>query len=385
MTKERTVKPVKIALKILILIILISVILSAVLISMDENDINFDWSTLNLKAVAEKLHIENSINQAKNISFDDLDISRTAEYDGNLLVLTNYDIRLISPEGEEIWYYTHEVRHPVLNISGQWILVYEKNGKSYMVIKDGKVVLKETLDEEIAFGEATERYILFITAGNNGYKRTLQFVSPETGLSLGAMYIDDYYPYYFKTLNSGNSFILYGLGMNSTDISTIIRIYESSGKTAPLANVEIEGLYPVMYGNGSRYVFVGDYRLFCYNSDLELLWSQKYTDNIAAAGLFENNAVVVALNGEKKMIKFYNSNGDETKSIETRNNVQSIVTYKNTAAVVFGSKVTFYDSSGKVIGEASMPGLSMDVHFVNTGQAFLVTEHEAVLYNISGR
>lgn len=65
MTKERTVKPVKIALKILILIILISVILSAVLISMDENDINFDWSTLNLKAVAEKLHIENSINQAK--------------------------------------------------------------------------------------------------------------------------------------------------------------------------------------------------------------------------------------------------------------------------------------------------------------------------------
>jgi len=385
MTRERTIKPVKAGLRILILASLIIVIFSAVLISMNENDIELGWDTQNLKDLALKVQAEKAVSRYSVFDFGDINISRTAVFDGNLLVLTAYDIRLLNPKGEELWYYTHDVRHPVLNINGNRILLYEKNGKSYMVLKDGKIALKETLDEEIAYGEVTDNYIIFITTGNSGYKRTIKFVSPETGIGLGALYIDDYFPYYAETLPDNHSFILYGLGMNSTNLSTIIRIYESSKKTAPVANVEIEGLFPFMYSNGSRYFFAGEYKVVCYDSNLDMLWSREYTDKIAAAGMFESNNAIVALNGERKIIKFYNSNGEESKTVETENSIQDIVVYKNTAAVIFGSKVTFYDDSGKEIDEASMPGLSIGVHFANSGQAFLVTEHEAVLHNISGK
>jgi len=385
MTRERTIKPVKAGLRILILASLIIVIFSAVLISMNENDIELSWGTQNLKDLALKVQAEKAVSRYSVFDFGDINISRTAVFDGNLLVLTAYDIRLLNPKGEELWYYTHDVRHPVLNINGNRILLYEKNGKSYMVLKDGKIALKETLDEEIAYGEVTDNYIIFITTGNSGYKRTIKFVSPETGIGLGALYIDDYFPYYAETLPDNHSFILYGLGMNSTNLSTIIRIYESSKKTAPVANVEIEGLFPFMYSNGSRYFFAGEYKVVCYDSNLDMLWSREYTDKIAAAGMFESNNAIVALNGERKIIKFYNSNGEESKTVETENSIQDIVVYKNTAAVIFGSKVTFYDDSGKEIDEASMPGLSIGVHFANSGQAFLVTEHEAVLHNISGK
>jgi len=385
MTRERTIKPVKAGLRILILASLIIVIFSAVLISMNENDIELSWGTQNLKDLALKVQAEKAVSRYSVFDFGDINISRTAVFDGNLLVLTAYDIRLLNPKGEELWYYTHDVRHPVLNINGNRILLYEKNGKSYMVLKDGKIALKETLDEEIAYGEVTDNYIIFISTGNSGYKRTIKFVSPETGIGLGALYIDDYFPYYAETLPDNHSFILYGLGMNSTNLSTIIRIYESSKKTAPVANVEIEGLFPFMYSNGSRYFFAGEYKVVCYDSNLDMLWSREYTDKIAAAGMFESNNAIVALNGERKIIKFYNSNGEETKTVETENSIQDIVVYKNTAAVIFGSKVTFYDDSGKEIDEASMPGLSIGVHFANSGQAFLVTEHEAVLHNISGK
>lgn len=385
MTMERTIKPVKAGLRILILASLIIVIFSAVLISMNENDIELSWDTQNLKDLALKVQAEKAVSRYSVFDFGDINISRTAVFDGNLLVLTAYDIRLLNPKGEELWYYTHDVRHPVLNINGNRILLYEKNGKSYMVLKDGKIALKETLDEEIAYGEVTDNYIIFITTGNSGYKRTIKFVSPETGIGLGALYIDDYFPYYAETLPDNHSFILYGLGMNSTNLSTIIRIYESSKKTAPVANVEIEGLFPFMYSNGSRYFFAGEYKVVCYDSNLDMLWSREYTDKIAAAGMFESNNAIVALNGERKIIKFYNSNGEESKTVETENSIQDIVVYKNTAAVIFGSKVTFYDDSGKEIDEASMPGLSIGVHFANSGQAFLVTEHEAVLHNISGK
>lgn len=382
MTKEKKLKS---GLKILILISLIAIICFAVVISMSENTIEFNWDVLNLRSLVEKLHFENSVNQTETFDLGDLDITQTAEYDGNLLILTNYDIRLINSNGEEVWYFTHEIRHPVLNINGKWILVYEKTGKSYMVIKDGKAVIKDMLDEEIAFGEATDRYLLFITIGNNGYKRTISFISPETGVNLGALYIDDYYPYYIKALSNNNGFLLYGLGMNSTNISTVIRIYESAKKISPVANVEIEGLYPVMYSNNSNYFFVGENKAFCYDNNLDLVWSREYTDNITAAGLFEDSGAIVATNGETKMIKFYNPAGEEVKSIEAEHSIQNITVYKNTAAVIYGSKALFYDSSGRLIDNASLPGISLSVHFINNAQAFLVTEHEAVLYNISNK
>lgn len=386
MTRDKAAKPVRAGLKILVLLTLIAVIFSAVLVSMNENEIiELNWDVLNIKSLIEKIRIENTAGRAVAIDLSDLTVSRTAEYNGDLLVLTDYDIRLVDQDGEEIWYFTHEIRNPELSINGNFILVYEKNGKSYMVINEGKVAHKDMLDEEIAFGEVNDDYIMFITVGNNGYKRTVNFISPETGISIGALYIDDYFPYYLKTVNNSDDFILYGLGMNSTDISTIIRIYESSAKTAPIANVEIEGLYPVMYGNGSRYILAGENKIVCYDDNLDLLWSKEYTDKISAAGLFENSGAVVALSGEQKMIKFYSQDGEEIKSIEAENSVQNIKVYDNTAAVILGSKVLFYNNSGRLIGNASMPGLSLDVHFVNGKQAYLVTEHEAVLYNISGR
>ena len=385
MTKERTIKPNRTGLKIFILINLIIVIFFAVLISINGNTIEFNWEALNLRNLVENLQSESSQYKTGAFSLAELDVSQTAEYDGNLLVLTNYDIRLLNPNGEEIWYFTHDVRHPVLNINGEWILVYEKNGKSYMVIKDGKVVLENKADEEIAFGEVTDKYILFINISNNGYKRTINFIAPETGINLGALYIDDYYPYYVKTFNNDNSFLLYGLGMNSTNVSTIIRIYESTGKTTPVANVEIEGLYPVMRNNNSSYIFAGEDTVFCYDNNLDLIWSHGYTDKITAAGLFENSGTIVALNGESKRIKFYNSSGEEVKSVELENSIQNITVFKNTAAVIYGSKVLFYDPSGRLIDHASLPGINVRVHFLNSEQVFLVTEHEAILYNISNK
>lgn len=120
-----------------------------------------------------------------------------------------------------------------------------------------------------------------------------------------------------------------------------------------------------------------------YDSNLNLTWSDEYTDRITAVGMFEDDNAVVALSGDTTKIVFYNSAGREIKSIETENSIQSIEIYENTAAVIYGSKVLFYDSSGRLIDNASLPGINLNVHFLNNERVFLVSEHEAILYNIS--
>ena len=86
--------------------------------------------------------------------------------------------------------------NPVVNVHGKLILLYEQTGMSFVVISGGKTLLKDTLDEEIAFGYITDDYVLFISRSNIGYKRTVHMIEPDSGINLGALYIDDYYPYY---------------------------------------------------------------------------------------------------------------------------------------------------------------------------------------------
>lgn len=385
MTSENKPKPGRVILRIAILLVIIAGIFLVVLFAFEGDKItSFKWDQLDPIKLIESLKQEHSEVTAGSFKFTDLNVSGTGVYMGNLLLLTESDVRLINSKGEELWYYTHEIRQPDFVINGNMALIYERNGKSYMVIRNGKVQLRGKLDEEIAYGEMSENQLLFITVSETGYKRTIYSVSPENGVRIGALYIDDYYPYCAKTTDEKENeyFILYGLGMNSNSLSTIIRLYGNTLSPSPDTNIELKGLYPVMYQSGGKRLFSGDKGAFCYNRVFDLIWSKEFDTDLLAAGLFENGGTVLGFEG--KLI-FCDNQGNEFKTISMDKKISNIEVFNNTAAVVTGTEAVFYDSSGNQIGDFSMPGMSLKVHFVDGNKAFLVSEHEAVFHTISGK
>ena len=122
--------------------------------------------------------------------------------------------------------------------------------------------------------------------------------------------------------------------------------------------------------------------MVCYDTNLDMVYSHKFQTRIAAAGLFQDNGFIVAVNEEKNIVYFHNSKGEEIAKQTIDNSIQKIIVYNDMAAVVCGSEVLFYNSSGKFINSTSLPGVSIDVHFLNNTEAFLVTENEALLYSI---
>lgn len=381
MTKEKTINHTRTGLKVILLFGLIAIVFLSVLISINK-DVTINWESFNPQVLMEQLHTVEAEEKGGTFSLENLDVVHTAQYQGNLLVLTNSDIRLQSINGEELWYYTHDIRQPVVTLNDKWILIYEKNGKSYMIIENGRVILKDKVEEEIAFGKPTDKYVLFITVSSKGYKRTINFIAPETGIELGALYIDDFFPYYAKSFSNDRYLIFYGLGTNSTSVSSIIRVYDSNSLTKPIANAEIEGLFPVIYENSKNTMLAGENMVFCYDTNLDMVYSHKFQTRIAAAGLFQDNGFIVAVNEEKNIVYFHNSKGEEIAKQTIDNSIQKIIVYNDMAAVVCGSEVLFYNSSGKLINSTSLPGVSIDVHFLNNTEAFLVTENEALLYSI---
>ncbi|NLO39500.1 MAG: hypothetical protein GX115_08535, partial [Ruminiclostridium sp.] len=366
-----------------LLLIIAGGIILAVLFAFRGNTAEaFNWEQLDPRKLLEALKEEHMGTVENSFALGDKQLIQSKLYMDNLLLLTESDIRLMNSRGEELWYHPHELRQPVVQVNGKMALVYEQDGKSFIVLKEGKLLIGSNLEEEISFGEVTSSNLLFITANQTGYKRTIHAISPENGFQLGALYINDYYPYYAKTMEQGENkqIILYGLGMNSSHISTIIRLYGASLNQSPITGIELEGLYPVMYHAGQKVLFTGELEAFCYDQTLDLSWSKQFDSELLAAGLFDNGGSVFAL---ENSLLFFNEKGKEVKQLPDSEGTDAIEVYRNTAAVISSNEAVFFDSAGNRLGSYVLPGLSLKVHFVNEKKAFIVSEHEAILHEIN--
>ncbi|NLY18595.1 MAG: hypothetical protein GX045_06530 [Clostridiaceae bacterium] len=272
---------------------------------------------------------------------------------------------------------------PVLQTKGQWILVYDYNGKSYLVINKGKLLIEDVLEENISFGDISDKYILLITWSSTGYKRTVHLISPENATKLGSLYIDDYYPFYSVISGQDDGyFILNGIGMNSTKISTIFRKYSDNLYSGLITDIQLDGLYPVILDTPELNLFVGEDNAQCYNSNLERLWSVEFNSYISASAIFEDGRSIFALHGQEDVLCFYDPGGKEINRITVNDKIDCIVTFKNMAAVISGSSASFYKSSGKYTDTVSIPGLNVKIHFIDEKKVFVLSEHEVIVHNL---
>lgn len=343
-----------------------------------------NWRMINLKVLFEEIMSKKDIDKDISIKLEELNIRASAVYMGNLLLLSDNDIRLLNAKGEELWYVSHDMRKPVLQTYGQRILVYDYTGKSYIVINKGKILVEDVLEENISFGDISEYYILFISWSDTGYKRTVHLVSPENGSKLGVLYIDDCYPYYsiISAEKDEEYFILNGFGMNSSKISTILRKYSSNLNSGLITDLQLDGLYPIVLECPEQYVFIGESSAHCYNNELEYLWSIEFDSYITAAGSFADGGSVFALGGQEVILCFYNSGGKELNRVTVEDKIQSITTFKNTAAFISGPEASFYNSSGQLKEKVSISGLNIKLHYVDEKRVYLLSEHEIILHNL---
>ncbi|HAA24619.1 MAG TPA: hypothetical protein DCE11_00680 [Ruminiclostridium sp.] len=372
--------------KLFILIVLITVVVFSAMYAFDGSfPGEISWEIFNPAGIIEKVRNNRDNGQSGVIFSGDIKPKLAEMYMGNLLILSESDIKLFNSKGEEMWYIPHEMHNPVVNVHDKLILLYEQTGKAFVVISNGRTLLKDKLDEEIAFGYITDHYILFISRSNIGYKRTVHMIEPESGINLGALYIDDYYPYYaIPQSGEKNTFLLYGLGLDSIYPSTVIREYGTDINPSPVTGIELNDITPLFRSNGSMKLFIGERSAYCYDDDFTLIWSRDFDKNIVSAGMFDNGASVFVLEDYHNDIAvFVDKQGKDVKDIKLNGQVHDIETYGNSAAVVMGSEIIFYGHSGKQNDNVTIPGMKIKVKFIDEKRAYLVSEHEIILHNIS--
>jgi len=370
--------------KLFMLIAIITVIVLSAIYAFDGSfSGEISWERFNPAGIIENIRNNYTSEKSSVILSGDINPRLAETYLGNLLILSESDIKLINSKGEEVWYIPHEMYNPVVNVHDKLILLYEQTGKSFIVVSSGKTLLKDTLDEEIAFGYITDNYVLFISRSDIGYKRTVHMIEPDSGINLGALYIDDYYPYYAIPQSSEKkTFLLYGLGLDSIRPSTVIREYGTDLSPNPITGVELDDLMPLFCSNGSMKLFVGDNSAYCYDNDFTLMWSKDFDQDIISAGIFDNGASIFALEDLKDTVVFVDRQGKDVKNIKLNGRVHDIEICGNSAAVVMGSEILFYGHTGKENDHVTMPGMKIMVKFIDEKRAYLISEHEIILHQI---
>jgi len=371
--------------KLFLLVVLIAVVVLSAMYAFDGSfPGEISWERFNPAGIIEKIRNNYGNEKSGVIMSGDINPKLAETYMGNLLILSESDIKLINSKGEEVWYIPHEMYNPVVNVHDKLILLYEQTGKAFTVIGNGKTLLKDTLDEEIAFGYITDNYVLFISRSNIGYKRTVHMIEPDSGINLGALYIDDYYPYYAVPRSSENkTFLLYGLGLDSIRRSTVIREYGTDLSPNPITGVELDDITPLFCSNGSMKLFAGDNSAYCYDNDFTLMWSRDFDKNIVTAGMFDNGTSIFALEDHNDTIFFVDKQGKDVKNIKLNGQVHDIEVFGNSAAVAMGSEVFFYGHAGKENDHVTMPGMNIMVKFIDEKRAYLISEHEIILHQLS--
>jgi hypothetical protein len=196
--------------------------------------------------------------------------------------------------------------------------------------------------------------------------------------------IDDYYPYYAVPQNSEKkTFLLYGLGLDSIYPSTVIREYGTDLSPNPVTGVELDDLTPLFCSNGSMKIFVGNNSAYCYDNDFTLIWSRDFDHNIVSAGMFDNGASIIALEAQNDTVVFIDKQGKDVKNVNLNGQVHDIEICGNSAAVAMGSEVLFYGHTGKQIDHVTIPGMKTKVKFIDEKRAYIISEHEIILHQIS--
>lgn len=85
----------------------------------------------------------------ENIALQNASSSRYARFNGGVLCASETNLSLYSENGTKKWSVPIQISSPVLKVSGNFILLFEKNGKKFSAYNGSKNIYSKTLDGTI--------------------------------------------------------------------------------------------------------------------------------------------------------------------------------------------------------------------------------------------
>ncbi len=276
------------------------------------------------------------------------------EYKGDILALSYDGIKILRPNGTQKAVLEYNMANPHIDISGDMILLYDKDSNKMAVFDEIKRLYSFESDRKIRSARVNKNGYSVVVSDDVGYNSRITVVDKSGQIiykwQIGDEYIVD------VDISSDNKRLAAATITTETGNITENIIMVDIDKATETGRSKTEGTMPlqVKFTEGGNALVISDTRLCGYNKNAKRLWENSFESNLLTSfSTDEDGNTVVALRGIKNnsILKMYNRRGKNTGEYVTETQAMNIDISSKYVAVYEKGRVSLINLSGKCVSD----------------------------------
>lgn len=325
--------------------------------------VSFVLLLLAAAAIITYIYYENKVYDTYDVisSTERLDTSASkfTEFQGKLLKCTNDGAVYTDLSGNLIWNQTYEMDQPVVQMRGNYVVIYELNGTQVYILDTVNLQGSISTSMPVQKVSIAAQGTVAILMENKGTSYLQLYDKTGHQLTSGELHVQNSgYPLDLALSENGEKLAVSMLDINDGAVKTVIAFYN--------------------FGT------VGQ------NAIDKIVSSYTYTNTVIPQIRYLKNDTMVAF-GDDRVILFTGAQKPaEEKSIELKDEVKSIFYDEGHFGLIYdaadgkNNRLEYYDISGKQIMNITFDTDYSDVEILANGELCILGENSCEIYNQRG-
>lgn len=299
------------------------------------------------------------------------------EYNGKLIAVSYDGIGFVSVSGEQSDWVKNHMSNPHVNISGNMILLYDKNNKNLAVYDGNKQKYTYECDRTIKNAKVNKNGYVVLITDEVAYNSRVTVLNNKGEVAyiwkIGDQYIVD------ADISSDNKKLV--AASISTDTGVIVEniVFVDINKAEETGSVHNQGDMPmaVEFADSGHVIVVSDNKLCSYNQKAERKWINSFENNLPESFVIDDDGnTVISLKGIKNnsVIRSFTKNGSLAGEFTTETQVVHMALNQKHIALCEDTKVSVINYSGKLVSSADIKKDVRDIVVVGNDNVVLLCD-----------
>lgn len=279
------------------------------------------------------------------------------------------------------WQVSVSMSNPIVKTAGPYLLVGDKGGRDIYVIKNKTVKWDKKLDSNIINLSINEDGYVAVVVEKERYEGIV-CVYDSDGDKIFDHGEPDIYLLDAKVSPSDKHVLLSEVDASGTSTNSCLKIINFTGTIEAIFKGTDEIIASTWFMKNDSVLAVSDKEAKYFDKELESQWQQAQNGNILTSNAAAGKYAVLAYSnitqnglfrGNTTTIKIIGTDGELNGEYEAKGKVKNIDVIGSDIALNTENTVYFINTNGKLIGKYTDKADILEVHFIDSGEALLVT------------
>jgi len=327
----------------------------------------------------------NRINKNKNsiIESDEVIPNNFINFGSDIAVISKSKFMILSPSLQKLLEINHNFRFPVVKNSDFKALIFDADGKDYIITTKSKILNKSSIENKIITGKISDKENLALITESDEYCCELRVLSVNN---------KDIYKYCFAQMyvtdvainDSGDKVAICGLISEDGVTKSVIQVFDFKHEKPIFSKAFENNIFSfIEFFDDNNFAVIGDNLALNIKNSGENINEFNYNGKILCLHSFNKKSGIALsfspTNDERdQYVIILNKNNNKTTKIKTGKRLKSIVLYNN----LFNNKVLAVSESQIFILKPNRKILHKKKIPISTQKALLASGLKAYLLGI---